>query len=235
MSQHTITLLFEYLPRLPRGRALTNRNSLVAVGPSPSVFAAAAVITAEVSVTLTGTVEETDGPSLPIIPSVVRVLRAVPARVHRHGHALSAPRAGATRVVVESGGRRAALSAPESFGCHALSGELSVHDHRAHKHQKAALPHYPRMVANFFYARLIWSQFYQLNINLQICTSAKPLSKMNVYHFSTSGMTFSVNLVCYKLPLPCARAPASISPQTTEPSTLNTGLAHDYPDFLTPA
>lgn len=188
-----MTLLFEYLPRLPRGRALTNRNSLVAVGPRPSVSAAAAVITAEVSITLTGTVEETDGPSFPIIASVVRVLRAVPARVHRHGHALSAPRAGATRVVVESGGRRAALSAPESFGCHTFSGELSAHDHRAHKHQKAALPHYPKTVCQIFYARLIWSQFYRLSIYLQICTSANPLSKMNVYHFNTSGMTFSVN------------------------------------------
>lgn len=105
---------------------------------------AAAVITAEVSVTLTGAVKETDGPSFPIIPSVVRVLRAVRARVHRDGHALSAPRAGATRVVVESRGRRAALSTPESFGCHALSGELSAHDHRARNQQKAALKHYAK-------------------------------------------------------------------------------------------
>lgn len=127
---------------------------------------AAAVITAEVSITLTGAVKETDGPSFPIIPSVVRVLRAVRARVHRDGHALSAPRAGATRVVVESRGRRAALSTPESFGCHALSGELSAHDHRARNQQKAALKHYAKKMVGKFYARLrlSWSQFYRLTI-----------------------------------------------------------------------
>lgn len=129
---------------------LTNIYSLVTVGPRPSVSTAAAVITAEVSITLTGAVKETDGPSFPIIPSVVRVLRAVRARVHRDGHALSAPRAGATRVVVESRGRRAALSTPELFRCHTLSGELSAHDHRARKQQKAALKHYPKKrLANF--------------------------------------------------------------------------------------
>lgn len=106
------------------------------------MFAAAAVITAEVSVTPTGTVEEPDGPSFPIVPSVVRVLRAVRARVRRDWHALSAPSAGATRVVVESRGRRTAPSTPESFGCHTLSGELSAHERRAHKHQKPAPRHF---------------------------------------------------------------------------------------------
>jgi len=71
-----------------RLRALTNRNSLITVGTRPSMFAAAAVITAEVPITLTGAVEETDGPSFPIVPSVVRVLRPMWARVHRDGHTL---------------------------------------------------------------------------------------------------------------------------------------------------
>lgn len=101
--------------------------------------AAAAVVAAEVPIALTGAVEETDGPPLPIVAPVVRVLRAVRAPVRRDGHALSAPRAGATRVVAESGGRRAALSAPETFGRRALPGELCARDHRAHEQQKAPL------------------------------------------------------------------------------------------------
>lgn len=124
--------------------ALTNIYSLVTVGSSPSVSTAAAVVTAEVSITLTGAVEETDRPSFPIIPSVVRVLRPVRARVHPDIHTLPAPRAGATRVVDESEGRRAALSTPEHFGCHALSRELSAHHHRAREQQKVALKHHPK-------------------------------------------------------------------------------------------
>lgn len=176
----------KYFPIFLRGRALTNINPLVTVGPRPSVSAAAAVIPAEVPITLTSTVEVTDGPSLPVVPSVVRVLRAVRARVHRDGHALSAPRAGPARVVVESEGRRAALSTPESFGCHTLSGELGAHHHRAHKHQETAPKHDPN-----FYARLelIWIQFYRVNIHLQIYTATKTLSEIN---FHTPGITFSV-------------------------------------------
>lgn len=124
--------------------ALTNRNSLVTVGPGQSVFTAAAVMTTEVSVTLTGTAEKTAGPSFPIIPSVVRVLRPMRLCVHRHRHTLSTPGAGATRVIRQSRRRRAALSTPETLWSHTLSGELSAHNHRAHNHQKAELPHYPK-------------------------------------------------------------------------------------------
>lgn len=104
--------------------------------------AAAAVEPAEVPVALAGAVKEADGPALPIIPPVVRILRAVRARVHGDVHALPAPRADATRVVGESGGRRAALSAPEPLGRHALPGELSAHHHRAREEQKAPLEHH---------------------------------------------------------------------------------------------
>lgn len=144
-----MTILLKYIPRLPRGCALTNRNSLITVGPSPPVSTAAAVITTEVSVTLTCAVEETDWPSFPVVPSVVGVLRAVRARIHRDGHALSAPHASTTRVVVQARGWRTALSTSQSLGCHTFSGELSTHDRRAQKNQKAALPHYPKRLSNF--------------------------------------------------------------------------------------
>ncbi len=178
-----ISTIISYFPRLPRRSSLTNINSLVTVGPRPSVSAAAAVIPAEVPVALTGAVEETDGPSFPIVPSIVRVLRAVRARVNRHGHALSAPRAGATRVVVESRGRRAALSTPESLSGHALSGELSAHDHRAHKHQNAAPKHHPKRWRTLRAAAADLKSL--LLTEYCICTSTKTLSEINIDHTST--------------------------------------------------
>lgn len=120
---------------------LTDIHPLVAVVPGKSVSAAAAVEAAKVAVALAGAVEVADGPPLPIVPAVVRVLGAVRARVHCNVDALSASRAGATRVVDETFGRRAALSASEPLGRHAHPGELSAHDCRGRQEQKAPQDH----------------------------------------------------------------------------------------------
>lgn len=104
--------------------------------------AAAAVEAAEVAATLAGAVEVADGPALAIVAAVVRVLGAVRARVHSNVDALSAARAGAARVVHESFGRRAALSAPEPLGGHAHPGELSAHHRGGSQQQEAPQDHH---------------------------------------------------------------------------------------------
>lgn len=114
---------------------LTDIHALVAVVAGKSVSAAAAVQAAEVAVALAGAVEVAHGPPLPIVPAVVRVLGAVRARVRCDVDALSAPRTGATRVVDESLGRGAALSASEPLGRHAHPGELSARDRSGRQDQ----------------------------------------------------------------------------------------------------
>lgn len=128
---------------------LTHRDSLIAVDPCPSVFASSAVKTTEVPVALTGAVEKTNRPSLPVVPSVVRVLGPVWTSVHRDGHTLSSPRAGATGVIRKCLGGRTALSTPESLWCHTFSGELCAHDRCAHQYQK--LPHDPQYDIKYFH------------------------------------------------------------------------------------
>lgn len=143
---------------------LTHADPLVACGSRPPVSAAAAVEAAEVSAALTAAVEEADGPPLPVVTPVVRVLRAVRARVRREGHALAAARGGTARVEVEPGGGRAALSAPETLRGHALSRELCVHEGCAHEHEyeDAAGNHDPKRLWRLLLSRT------QLQVRLQV-------------------------------------------------------------------
>lgn len=121
---------------------LTNRHLLVTVGSGPAVSAAATVVAAEVAVTLTRPVEKAHGPSLSVVASIMRILRAVWARIHRDREALSAAYARAARVIVESWGGRTALPGPEGLRCDALPGELRAHQQQsARQKQKDAPQH----------------------------------------------------------------------------------------------
>ena len=131
----------------------TDAHALLAGRSRPPVSAAAAVEAAKVAAAPAAAVKEAHGPALAVVAPVVRVLRAVRPRVRRERRALAAARGGAARVVVEAGGRRAALSAPETLRSHALSRKLSAHDRRAHEQEDAARKHDPNRAARNFYAR----------------------------------------------------------------------------------
>jgi len=142
------TLIWENDPPFSQlalgGPPLTDRYSLVTVGPGEPVTAAPTAVPAEVPVAAARAVEEPQWPALAVVAPVVGVLGSVAPGVGLNGHALAAAGAGAALVPRQPRGGGAALAALQPRHAHTLPGELGLRWGGAqhhHHHHKAHTPH----------------------------------------------------------------------------------------------
>lgn len=167
---------------------LTHTDSLITVYSSKPISAPSTVVPTKFCVTLAGPVKEAQRPSFPIVPSVVRVLRAVWPPINDDWHTPATPGPHSTFIVGQASGRWTAGGTTQDLGCHTFAWELRLGDRDVHAERKHTLPH-PVYMQVLFKHRTLDLGFKHYILRAKHCMVSVSFTLSMLYHIALTLKT----------------------------------------------